>query len=245
MARFRGFPAGAVNSTPVPNMFFSGLLPMIDDLAELKVTLHFFWCLNQKKGFPRYMALRELLQDSTLLRGVRGGSSPGDGPGRAERQDAESVLRKGLGVAVARGTLLHIVTEVQGRVEDLYFLNTVKSREVVAKLRSGEMDIGQVVLPEPGPAKTKSANIFGLYEQNIGLLTPIIAEELADAEKLYPVEWIDEAFRLAVEYNKRNWRYINRILERWAVEGKEDEEVRRRPQGLFHQGLGNSRKRGP
>ena len=116
---------------------------------------------------------------------------------------------------------------------------------MVAKLRSGEMDIGQVVLPEPGPAKTKSANIFGLYEQNIGLLTPIIAEELADAEKLYPIEWVDEAFRQAVEYNKRNWRYINRILERWAVEGKEDEEVRRRPQGLFHQGLGNSRKRGP
>src|SRR3972149_5938660 len=104
MARFRGFPAGAVNSTPVPNLFFSGLLPTIDDLAELKVTLHFFWCLNQKKGFPRYLALRELLQDSTLLRGLR-----------VEHQEAEAVLRKALGLAVTRGTLLHVVAGGGGR----------------------------------------------------------------------------------------------------------------------------------
>ena len=64
-------------------------------------------------------------------------------------------------------------------------------------------------------------NVFVLYEQNIGMLTPMIAEELRDAEKHYPEDWIPEAFREAVELNKRSWRYVLRILERWRAEGKD------------------------
>ena len=75
--------------------------------------------------------------------------------------------------------------------------------------------------------KEEKPSIFALYEQNIGLLTPMIAEELKEAEKLYPVSWIEEAFKEAVSLNKRNWRYIARILERWASEGKESGEFRR------------------
>jgi hypothetical protein len=33
-------------------------------------------------------------------------------------------------------------------------------------------------------------DVFTLYEQNIGMLTPIIADELLDAEKVYPANWI-------------------------------------------------------
>jgi DnaD/phage-associated family protein len=69
---------------------------------------------------------------------------------------------------------------------------------------------------------TERPNIFILYEQNIGLLQPIIAEELEEAERTYPQEWIEEAFRIAVERNVRNWKYVRRILERWATEGKDE-----------------------
>jgi DnaD/phage-associated family protein len=62
--------------------------------------------------------------------------------------------------------------------------------------------------------------IFVLYEQNIGLLTPMIADELRDAEKTYPAEWIEDAMQEAVHLNKRSWRYVRRILERWRVEGR-------------------------
>ncbi|MFQ6001984.1 MAG: DnaD domain protein, partial [Anaerolineae bacterium] len=51
---------------------------------------------------------------------------------------------------------------------------------------------------------------------------PLIAEELREAEKTYPAAWIEEAFKIAVERNARNWRYIQAILERWAREGKDD-----------------------
>ncbi len=63
-------------------------------------------------------------------------------------------------------------------------------------------------------------NIFRLYEENIGPLTPMIADELTEAEQTYPPAWIEEAIRIAVENNKRNLRYIFAILERWRREGK-------------------------
>ena len=54
------------------------------------------------------------------------------------------------------------------------------------------------------------------------MLNPMITEELKDAEKQYPSEWIEEAFREAVKSNKRSWRYVAAILERWEREGKDD-----------------------
>ena len=62
--------------------------------------------------------------------------------------------------------------------------------------------------------------IFVLYEQNIGLLTPMIADELRDAEQHFPAEWIADAFREAVLHNKRSWKYVLAILERWRTEGR-------------------------
>jgi DNA replication protein DnaD len=55
----------------------------------------------------------------------------------------------------------------------------------------------------------------------------MIAEELQEAEKLYPADWIESAFREAVSLNKRSWKYIARILERWAVEGKDNGKLGR------------------
>jgi DnaD/phage-associated family protein len=70
-------------------------------------------------------------------------------------------------------------------------------------------------------------NIFRLYENNIGPLTPMIAEILQDAENTYPPAWIEEAIRIAVENNKRNWRYVEAILRRWQEGGRDEREDRR------------------
>ena len=64
-------------------------------------------------------------------------------------------------------------------------------------------------------------NIFVLYEQNIGLLSPLLADELKDAAEQYPAEWIEAAFREAVQHNKRKWSYIRAILRRWETEGRQ------------------------
>jgi len=73
-------------------------------------------------------------------------------------------------------------------------------------------------------------NVFALYEENVGGITPLIADELKDAEERYPPQWIEAAFREAVSLNKRSWRYIHSILKRWEAEGPDHEEAGRDPE---------------
>jgi DNA replication protein len=216
MKDFSGFPAGKLRFTSVPNLFFSELLPAIDDLAELKVTLHILWLLSQKKGSPPYVSFKELSGDGVLLGGLK---SLGQGAGES--------LREGLEKAVARGTLLHVAVEQDGKRDDLYFMNTDQGRQAVEKILGGQLEIGMTVLPAEPPLEVERPNIFVLYEQNIGLLQPLIAEQLKDAEQTYPGEWIEEAFQIAVEQNKHKWAYVRAILERWATEGKDDGKGKR------------------
>ena len=215
MSGFSGFP-GRAESTPIPNLFFSKLLPQIDDLAELRVTLQIFWAVYRKRGYPRFVTYNELLADPSLTEAL----------GKAG--EAGEVLQTALEEATGRGTLLHLSLERDGTVDDLYFVNTEADRRAVGRIESGEIKLGELVRKEPRPHAR--ANIFELYEQNIGMLSPIVAEELREAEKTYPPAWIEDAFREAVDLNKRNWRYISRILERWAAEGKDDGESGRHPE---------------
>jgi DNA replication protein len=209
MNTFSGFPGGRTGHTSLPDLFFSDLLPLIDDLAELKVTLHIFWLLYHKKGAPRYVALQELQGDGTLLCGLQGlAASP------------EEALRDGLQRAVGRGTLLHV--RAASGAQHFYFVNSAQGRRAMERAQTGELRLAEGELRAEPAAPTERPNIFVLYEQNIGLLQPIIAEELQEAERAYPEEWIQEAFRIAVENNVRNWKYIRRILERWAAEGRDD-----------------------
>jgi DnaD/phage-associated family protein len=216
MKAFSGFPL-KTKFTPIRNIFFSEVLPEIDDIAELKVTLHIFWVLYQKKGYPRFITFDELISDPGLVRGLGGEDSP------------SSPLRRGLDNAVCRGTLLCLKMERDGETHELYFVNTDADRRAIDKIKSGELEVGALAKAEPCLVSREQPNIFTLYEQNIGMLTPIIAEELKEAERLYPASWIQDAFKEAVDLNKRSWRYISRILERWAAEGKNDGEPGRDP----------------
>ncbi len=69
-------------------------------------------------------------------------------------------------------------------------------------------------------------NIFALYEQNIGPLTPILADGLRDAEQQYPEDWIRDAFRIAVNNNARSWNYIDAILRSWKEKGRDERDQR-------------------
>jgi len=211
MKKFSGFPS-RTESTPIPNAFFSNLLPQINDIAELKTTLHIFWSIYRKRGYPRFTTFRELLSDAGLMKSLREGEKPSD-----------EVLGNALEMAIKRGTILHIVLEQDGKPEDVYFLNTESDRQVVTKIRNGELALSG--LKAGGQAYTgieaEPPDIFSVYEENIGMLTPMIADELREAEKLYPKDWINDAIKEAVNRNVRRWSYISAILERWSVEGKD------------------------
>jgi DnaD/phage-associated family protein len=120
--------------------------------------------------------------------------------------------------AVERGTLLRAEAPDGRTDEDLLFANTPKGRAAVEAIARGAW-------PEEIDTAGRP-NIFTLYEQNIGMLTPIIAEELREAEQTYPAGWIEDAFREAVSLNKRSWKYIHAILRRWRTEGKASTRAR-------------------
>jgi DnaD/phage-associated family protein len=198
---FSGFRGGS-RATAIPNDFFSLVLPEISDQRELIVTVYAFFALGRQSGNPRSISLTELASERPLMRAL------------SRLGAAELALSAGLEAAVSRGTLLIVSRRSDG--SPVYSLSTDAARRVAAD--AGLLAMPSVDDPEIGiPAE--QPNIFSLYEENIGSLSPILVNELEDAEALYPQPWIEAAFREAVMNNRRSWRYISRILERWKLEG--------------------------
>jgi DnaD/phage-associated family protein len=65
------------------------------------------------------------------------------------------------------------------------------------------------------------ASISKAYESEIGPLTPMIADDLKDAAKTYPLQWALDAIHEAAVQNKRGWKYCLAILERWKRQGNQ------------------------
>ena len=188
------------DSVLLPGSFFTATIPKIQDLAELKTVLYAAYLVLRRQGNARPDAVglthEELQVEITRL-------SP---------ELTAEALHRALASAVEHGALSHKALDIDGVLEDVYFV-------------APSVCIGH---------RRPSANIFTLYERNIGMITPMIAEELKEAETLYPRLWVEEAFKEAVKLNKRSWKYIARILERWANEGKDSGEHK-----------GNAEKGGP
>lgn len=202
---FPGFPEGPARPTPLPEAFFTDLLSVIDDLAELKITLFAIRALANKEGTYRWLTRRELEADQGLLSALGGSTA----------------LSAGLDRAVSRGTLL--LVRIDDR--DVYFLNSPRGRAAIDALDRGEwrpeeLAGGTLDLTRARP------NLYTLYEQNIGPLTPMIAEHLREAEGTYPAAWVEEAFHIAVDNNVRKWSYVRAILEGWRTRGKDEREDR-------------------
>lgn len=210
---FAGFPEGRLALTAVPNLFFSELLPQIDHLGELKITLYAIWALSKKPPEQRYLTLAEMRADERLLESMQ-----------APNLSNHEALQEALERAVARGTLLKV--QVEGVDEKAYyFINSAKGRAAVEGIEAGEWQPSGD--PEaPIALAHERPNIYTLYEQNIGPLTPMIAERLRQAEQDYPPAWIEDGMRIAVENNVRKWRYIEAILEDWKSRGRHEREDR-------------------
>lgn len=205
---FKGFKEGPVQLTPVPDPFFTELLPQIDHLGELKVSIYAFYRLHRMEGAFRYLRHANFLEDAGFMQAM--GANP---------QEAQEALYGALERCVQRGTLLRANLELEGNDESFYFLNSSKGRAAVAAILREEWRPTRDKLAPIDVIPTRP-NIFRLYEENIGPLTPMISESLQDAEQAHPASWIEEAIQIAVENNVRRWSYVEAILERWKDEGR-------------------------
>ena len=198
---FKGF-TDSESFTQLPDTFFHQLLNQIEDAAELKVTLYFLWRVEHMDG--PFRALRE------------------EDVNTEECGLSAEEIRAGIENAVKRGSLLNVEKDKQ----TYFLLNSPRGRATARAMERGTWN------PEvPGPVVPfERPNIFRLYEENIGPLTPLIADALKDAEETFSPEWIAEAIDLAVRNNKRSWRYCEAILKRWKEEGRGEKQDRRDPE---------------
>lgn len=198
MNKFKGFTESETFSI-IPDAFFHQLLKQIEDVAELKVTLYLIWRIEHMEGPFRVLSKMDFnVKDLGL---------------------AAEEITSGLDKAVKRGTLLKVQKEAM-----VYFLlNSPRGRAGAAAIENGQWNPKTGVSAPP----VERPNIFKLYEENIGPLTPLIADALKDAEATYQPQWIAESIELAVKNNKRSWRYCEAILKRWKEEGRAEKQDRR------------------
>ncbi len=198
---FSGFTSGI---EVVPSQFFEELVPEIDTLAELKVTIFAFHLLNQFEGDKRFLLREDYTEQEPFMKGLS-----------EDPEEAAQLLDEGLDAAEERGTFLR--ADYDGKA--LYFLNSPKGRRALESLENGTW-IPNAFLHLSVQTELFRPTIFKLYEENIGPLTPMIADVLKDCQKDYPYEWIRDAVEEAVMSNARNWRYVEAILKKWKENGQ-------------------------
>ena len=181
---------------PVPAALFGPLLERVTDAASLRCALRAIFVLHRKQGRPSVVTAAELAADPVL----------GLGGDEAEAERALESLAE-LGVLL--------------RAEAGYCLDTPANRRALAAgAHSG--DDGWGAGPPTDAGTGPRPDVFRLYEENIGVITPMAAERLKDMEEEYPREWIAEAFGQAVLSNARSLRYVEAILRRWRDDGRGD-----------------------
>jgi DnaD/phage-associated family protein len=205
---FAGFQEDNLTLVRLPESFFTSLLPHMDDINQLRTLLYLFWHNEQQQSDIRYFRFAELAADQALF----------------EMLGSENALLDALNGLVEHGILL----EAKAAVDEppYYFFNGPQGRAAAAAIDAGVWQGSQSQNRSIHLTKDRP-NIFQLYENNIGVITPMMAEMLKADEETYPASWIEDAIRLAVTRNARNWKYVQAILERWQNEGRGNEQNRR------------------
>lgn len=217
---FPGFlPGGPV--VALPAQLLAEVIPAIEDEAELRVTLQLWFMVGRQRGAVPGVRGSVLAADRLLVRRL-----------------AEGGVEHGLALAVARGTVLALPLD-DG--DTLYLPHTEAARRAAERIQSGSL----AVPPAPGGARGRSAGALArprpdagparaveVFEQEIGMLTPAVAEAVNEALARYPEAWVVDAIRQAALHNARSWPYAASVLRRWETEGRDDGVTRAAAQGV-------------
>ena len=162
---FIGFPE-RLKPVIVPDAFFTELLPQIDDLAELKLTLHCFWLLNEQEGPVKYLLGDNLRRDERLLAPDRR-ICRGERAVLADHEDEVEGHVEGLreGDGQAQGVLAALVRAVPDEVSDLAHFPPPFCPEPIAASISAATNLPIRTAPstcwKPAPARSEEANRIG------------------------------------------------------------------------------------
>ncbi len=203
----------APNYTQVPNDYFDLIIDMT--IAEIKVLSTL---LRVTLGYHRdeiTLTIREMARITQL--------------------DPKSVMA-GATKLEARGLIERTVGKTTTVTKWRVVIDDVKLWEKIVKtVGNGSEEKGE--LPYNKKKKSKEsedeparhqisdsalAEISRAYEEEIGMLTPMIADDLKAVAGVMPVQWILDAIHEAAVQNKRGWKYVLAILTRWKAQGNQE-----------------------
>jgi DnaD/phage-associated family protein len=205
--RFEGFPASGA-ATAIPNVFFARVLP---ELPDANAVLAFLWVnklAQSSRGEVRCATADDIWADdgaATAFERLAGG-----------RQG----LVDGLAACEKAHALLSVEATGPGGRTFYYFVDNPRSRKVAGRVLAGELQLPAASAVPAAAPRAASPLVFRLYEEHFGTITPFVGDRLMDVAARYPEAWIEEAVREAALVQARNWRYVERILERWTQEGR-------------------------
>lgn len=207
-------------SVPIPSSFFDHHLSRIRDLAAMKVLLTLYLHLRDLDPNAPFVSEEEIFADRQLVNGVRMAGS---------NREPVDEIRRGIDVLAAHDAIVRIVVEEDGAESYWLMPKSPNNQRILSVFASGSraFPYRQARTQTKARVAIERPNAFRLFEQNVGVVTPLIADQIIEAIEIYPAGWIEDAINEAVSLNRRNWRYIQRILERWSTEGRGDEAYRR------------------
>ena len=186
--------------TRVPNAVLGRVLAGIEDLDVVKLVLRAVWLLERGSGYPRSILGEQLKADRVL----------------SVVFENESDFEAALDQAVVRGVLARVSI---GGIDRL-MLNTESARRVSSDVTGSVTDEDEEGNGWDIPAsRSAGANAFRAYEENIGVLSPMIRESILSSLEDFTDEEITQAIRIAVENESRSWSFVAGVLRRWAREG--------------------------
>lgn len=195
----QGFPlSDDYATTRVPNAVLGRLLSSVSDPQVIKLILRAVWLLERQNGYPRFISSEQLRSDRVLSMVL------------SDAQTFEDALQD----AVKFGVLARVAINGVDRL----MLNTESARR--ASVEIGEVETVDDDDGWDAPAeRSMPANAFMAYEDNIGLLSPMIRENILSALEDFTDEDITRAIRIAIENESRSWSFVAGVLRRWSREG--------------------------
>ena len=180
------------------------LLTQIEDSRVVTLILRAIWLLDRQRTYPRYIRLHDLRRDRVLCLII-------DSP-----EALDTVLEEVLALSV--------FLKVRTSDNDLLFLNTDSTVRYISNMAVGAGDDPNAFSEDggwetPAASAPSAADAFRAYEENIGVLSPMIRESITSALQDFTDEQISEAIKISVENESRSWSFVAGVLRRWARDG--------------------------
>lgn len=190
------FDIDSKNTFSIPNQVVTELFLCLDNVASIKFFLYTLYRFQAEKQRIQFVTLSQV-EKSESIQDIIG---------------AETKIEEVLDDLIRTGAFVSAKGIYRNKEDRLFFLNNARGRESVRAIEAGDWipksntDFNTVI---------ERPSVYQLYEDNLGSLTPMIVEMLDDALEDYSYQWIQEAIKVAIKKEARNWAYVEAILKRW------------------------------